>query len=146
MKQNNIIKEYYNKLLSTLEQLPEPDEPNYFIKFLLLYYNIQNLEDCINWCNNNLNVPKDTINRILNMTWEVLINSDNLQNEELMDKFVTLYVNIYKKIYKIEIDYSIMDKILREIGMKLLGSKLLFNTNNSYQKEIKKSIYNNINK
>jgi hypothetical protein len=62
-----------------------------------------------------------------------------------MDKIVSLYIYIYKIKYNKDIDYHIMDKVLREDGKKLLNTELIYYSDKSYQKEIKKSIYNNIN-
>jgi len=119
-------------------------EPTYLIKFLLVYYNITNFDDCINWCKNNIDLQKKTINRILDIVWEVIIKNDFFDNEETVDKLVLLYIYIYKKKYNKDIDYHIMDKVLRENGKNILNTKLIYNSNKSYQKEIKKSIYNNI--
>jgi len=119
-------------------------ESTYFLNFLSVYYNIKNLDDCINWCKNNINLEKKTINRILDIVWEEIIKIDFFDNEETVDKLVLLYIYIYKEKYKKDIDYHIMDKVLREDGKKLLNTKLIYNSNKSYQKEIKKSIYNNI--
>lgn len=129
-------------LINNIESNKE--EPTYFIKFLLVYYNITNLDDCINWCKNNINLQKKTINRILDIVWEEIIKNDFFDNEETVDKLVLLYIYIYKKKYNKDIDYHIMDKVLRENGKKILNTKLIYNSNKSYQKEIKKSIYNNI--
>lgn len=117
---------------------------NFFIFFLSVYYNINNLEDCINWCNNNINQQIVTINRILDITWEVIIKPSDLANYETMDKLIKLYILIYKNKYKKDIEYHIMDKILRVKGKKLLSKNLLHYSNRSYQKKIKKYIYNNI--
>ena len=119
-------------------------KPTYYSNFLSIYYNINNLDDCINWCKNNINLQIKTINRILDIVWEEIIKSDFFSNDETVDKLVLLYIYIYKEKYKKDIDYHIMDKVLREDGKKLLNTKLIYNSNKSYQKEIKKSIYNNI--
>lgn len=119
-------------------------KPTYYSNFLSIYYNINNLDDCINWCKNNINLQIKTINRILDIVWEEIIKSDFFSNDETFDKLVLLYIYIYKEKYKKDIDYHIMDKVLREDGKKLLNTKLIYNSNKSYQKEIKKSIYNNI--
>jgi hypothetical protein len=119
-------------------------ESTYFLNFLSVYYNIKNLDDCINWCKNNINLEKKTINRILDIVWEEIIKIDFFDNEETVDKLVLLYIYIYKEKYKKDIDYHIMDKVLRKDGKKLLNTKLIYNSNKSYQKEIKKSLYNNI--
>jgi hypothetical protein len=116
----------------------------FFIKFLSLYYNIINLEDCINWCTNNIDLHIITINRILDVTWEVIIKPEDFTNYETMDKLIKLYILIYKNKYKKDIEYHIMDKILRHNGKKILNTNLLYYSNRSYQKKIKKSIYNNI--
>ena len=117
---------------------------NFFMIFLSVYHNINNLEDCINWCKNNINLQVDTINRILDITWEVIIKPGDLTNYETMDKLIKLYILIYKNKYKKDIEYHIMDKILRVKGKKLLNRNLLNYSNRSYQKKIKKYIYNNI--
>jgi len=119
-------------------------ESIYFLNFLSIYYNINNLDDCIDWCKNNINLETKTINRVLNIVWEEIIKIDFFDNDETVDKIVLLYIFIYKEKYKKDIDYHIMDKILRKDGKKLLNTKLIYNSNKSYQKEIKKSIYNNI--
>ena len=119
-------------------------KPTYYSNFLSIYYNINNLDDCINWCKNNINLQIKTINRILDIVWEEIIKSDFFSNDETFDKLVLLYIYIYKEKYKKDIDYHIMDKVLRKDGKKLLNTKLIYNSNKSYQKEIKKSIYNNI--
>jgi hypothetical protein len=116
----------------------------FFIKFLSLNYNIINLEDCINWCKNNIDLHIITINRILDVTWEAIIKPEDFTNYETMDKLIKLYILIYKNKYKKDIEYHIMDKILRHNGKKLLNTNLLYYSNRSYQKKIKKSIYNNI--
>jgi len=120
------------------------NESTYFLNFLSVYYNIKNLYVCINCCKNNINLEKKTINRILDIVWEEIIKIDFFDNEETVDKLVLLYIYIYKEKYKKDIDYHIMDKVLRKDGKKLLNTKLIYNSNKSYQKEIKKSIYNNI--
>ena len=117
---------------------------NFFIEFLSLYYNIINLEDCINWCKNNIDQHIITINRILDVTWEVIIKPEDFANYETIDKLIKLYILIYKNKYKKDIEYHIMDKILRHNGKKILNTNLLYYSNRSYQKKIKKSIYNNI--
>jgi hypothetical protein len=117
---------------------------NFFIEFLSLYYNIINLEDCINWCKNNIDQHIITINRILDVTWEVIIKPEDFANYETIDKLIKLYILIYKNKYKKDIEYHIMDKILRHNGKKFLNTNLLYYSNRSYQKKIKKSIYNNI--
>jgi hypothetical protein len=119
-------------------------ESKYFVNFLSIYYNITNLDDCINWCKNNINLEIKTINRILDIVWQEIITNDFFDNTESVDKLVLLYIYIYKEKYKKDIDYHIMDKVLRKDGKKLLNAKLIYNSNKSYQKEIKKSIYNNI--
>jgi hypothetical protein len=120
------------------------NESTYFYNFLSVYYNIKNLDDCIDWCKNNINLEKKTINRILDIVWEEIIKIDFFDNEETVDKLVLLYIYIYKEKYKKDIDYHIMDKVLRKDGKKLLNTKLIYNSNKSYQNEIKKSLYNNI--
>ena len=75
---------------------------------------------------------------------EKIIDIDFFDNAESVDKLVLLYIFIYKEKYKKDIDYHIMDKVLRKDGKKLLNNKLIYNSNKSYQKEIKKSLYNNI--
>lgn len=117
---------------------------NFYIYFLSVYYNINNLEDCINWCNNNINQQIVTINRILDITWKIIIKPDDFDNYETTDKLIKLYILIYKNKYKKDIEYHIMDKILRVKGKKLLSKNLLHYSNRSYQKKIKKYIYNNI--
>ena len=119
-------------------------ESTYFVNFLSVYYNIINLDDCINWCKNNIKLEKKTINRILDIVWQEIIKIDFFDNAESVDKLVLLYIYIYKEKYKKDIDYHIMDKVLRKDGKKLLNTKLIYNSNKSYQKEIKKSLYNNI--
>ena len=119
-------------------------ESSYYVNFLSVYYNIKNFDDCINWCKNNIILEKKTINRILDIVWQEIIDIDFFDNAESVDKLVLLYIFIYKEKYKKDIDYHIMDKVLRKDGKKLLNTKLIYNSNKSYQKEIKKSIYNNI--
>lgn len=121
------------------------NENKYFIDFLSLYYNIKNIDDCINWCKVNINLEIKTINRVLDIVWEVILNSETFENIETMDKLVLLYINIYKIKYNKDIDYHIIDNVLRNDGKKLLNTKLIYYSDKSYQKEIKKSIYNNIN-
>jgi hypothetical protein len=119
-------------------------DSTYFVNFLSVYYNITNFDDCINWCKNNIILDIKTINRILDIVWQEIITNDFFDNAESVDKLVLLYIYIYKEKYKKDIDYHIMDKVLRKDGKKLLNTKLIYNSNKSYQKEIKKSIYNNI--
>lgn len=119
-------------------------ESSYYVNFLSVYYNIKNFDDCINWCKNNIILEKKTINRILDIVWQEIIDIDFFDNAESVDKLVLLYIFIYKEKYKKDIDYHIMDKVLRKDGKKLLNTKLIYNSNKSYQKEIKKSLYNNI--
>lgn len=121
------------------------EKTNFFTHFLSLYYNINNLTDSINWCNNNLNLPLATINRILDITWEIIIKEEDFNNDELIDKLVLLYINIYKEKYNKVIEYHIIDTVLRNTKKKLLNKKLIYYSNKSYQKKIKKYIYNNIN-
>lgn len=133
-----------SKIINDIKKNENEKESTYFSKFLSIYYNIKNLDDCINWCKNNINLEKKTINRILDIVWEEIIKIDFFDNEETVDKLVLLYIYIYKEKYKKDIDYHIMDKVLRKDGKKLLNTKLIYNSNKSYQKEIKKSLYNNI--
>lgn len=133
-----------SEIINDIKKNEKEKEPTYFTNFLSVYYNIKNLDDCINWCKNNINLEKKTINRILDIVWEVIIKIDFFDNEETVDKLVLLYIYIYKEKYKKDIDYHIMDKVLRKDGKKLLNTKLIYNSNKSYQKEIKKSLYNNI--
>jgi hypothetical protein len=144
MSEINLVNEYYKNLFILKDNNAKLKEPVYFTKFLSVYYNIRNLEDCINWCKNNINLQTTTINRILDIVWEVIIKPEHFETDEMMDKIVTLYIYIYKMKYNKDIDYHIMDKILREDGKKILNTKLIYYSNKSYQKEIKKSIYNNI--
>jgi len=145
MSEINLVNEYYKNLFILKDNNAKLKEPEYFIKFLSVYYNIRNLEDCINWCKNNINLQTTTINRILDIVWEVIIKPEHFETDELMDKIVSLYIYIYKIKYNKDIDYHIMDKVLREDGKKLLNTELIYYSDKSYQKEIKKSIYNNIN-
>ena len=133
-----------SEIINDIKKNEKEKEPTYFSNFLSVYYNINNLDDCINWCKNNIKLQIKTINRILNIVWEEIIKIDFFDNDETIDKLVLLYIYIYKEKYKKDIDYHIMDKVLREDGKKLLNTKLIYNSNKSYQKEIKKSIYNNI--
>jgi hypothetical protein len=133
-----------SEIINDIKKNEKEKEPTYFSNFLSVYYNINNLDDCINWCKNNIKLQIKTINRILNIVWEEIIKIDFFDNDETIDKIVLLYIYIYKEKYKKDIDYHIMDKVLREDGKKLLNTKLIYNSNKSYQKEIKKSIYNNI--
>jgi hypothetical protein len=119
-------------------------DSTYFVDFLSVYYNIKNFDDCINWCKNNIILDIKTINRILDIVWQEIIKNDFFDNAESVDKLVLLYIFIYKEKYKKDIDYHIMDKVLRKDGKKLLNTKLIYNSNKSYQNEIKKSLYNNI--
>jgi hypothetical protein len=144
MSEINLVNEYYKTYFILNNNDNKIEEPTYFVKFLSVYYNIRNLDDCINWCQNNINLQTKTINRILNIVWEVIIKPEFFENDEIMDKIVSLYIYIYKMKYNKDIDYHIMDKVLREDGKKLLNTKLIYYSNKSYQKEIKKSIYNNI--
>ena len=133
-----------SEIINDIKKNEKEKEPTYFSNFLSVYYNINNLDDCINWCKNNIKLQIKTINRILNIVWEEIIKNDFFDNDETIDKLVLLYIYIYKEKYKKDIDYHIMDKVLRKDGKKLLNTKLIYNSNKSYQKEIKKSIYNNI--
>ena len=133
-----------SEIINDIKKNEKEKEPTYFSNFLSIYYNINNLDDCINWCKNNIKLQIKTINRILNIVWEEIIKNDFFDNDETIDKLVLLYIYIYKEKYKKDIDYHIMDKVLRKDGKKLLNTKLIYNSNKSYQKEIKKSIYNNI--
>ena len=133
-----------SEIINDIKKNEKEKEPTYFSNFLSVYYNINNLDDCINWCKNNIKLQIKTINRILNIVWEEIIKIDFFDNDETIDKIVLLYIYIYKEKYKKDIDYHIMDKVLRKDGKKLLNTKLIYNSNKSYQKEIKKSIYNNI--
>ena len=142
MSVKNVVNEYYKKIYINKEHTDEK-EPDYFIKFLSVYYNIRNIEDSINWCRKNINLQIITINRILDIVWEVIIKIDHFESDEIMDKIVLLYIYIYKMKYNKDIDYHIMDKVLRD-AKKLLNTKLLYYSDKSYQKEIKKTIYNNI--
>ena len=144
MSEINLVNEYYKTYFILNNNNNKLEEPTYFVKFLSVYYNIRNLDDCINWCKNNIDLQTKTINRILNIVWEVIIKPEFFENDEIMDKIVSLYIYIYKMKYNKDIDYHIMDKVLREDGKKLLNTKLIYYSNKSYQKEIKKSIYNNI--
>jgi hypothetical protein len=144
MSEINLVNEYYKNLFKINNNNNNIQEPTYFIKFLSVYYNIRNLDDCINWCKNNINLQMKTINRILDIAWEVIITPDVFDNDDSMDKIISLYIYIYKIKYNKDIDYHIMDKVLRDDGKKLLNTKLIYYSNKSYQKEIKKSIYNNI--
>ena len=112
MSEKNKLK---TKLNTESETKIETKTKKFFIEFLL-YYNIINLEDCINWCKNNIDQHIITINRILDVTWEVIIKPEDFANY----------------------------KILRVKGKKLLSKNLLHYSNRSYQKKIKKYIYNNI--
>jgi hypothetical protein len=143
MSEINLVNEYYKNYFKNIKN-NNIQEPTYFVKFLSVYYNIRNLDDCINWCKNNIDLQFITINRILDIVWEVIIKPDFFENDEIMDKMVSLYIYIYKIKDNKDIDYPIMDKVLREDGKKLLNTKLLYYSDKSYQKEIKKSIYNNI--
>jgi hypothetical protein len=143
MSEINLVNEYYKNYFKNIKN-NNIQEPTYFVKFLSVYYNIRNLDDCINWCKNNIDLQFITINRILDIVWEVIIKPDFFENDEIMDKMVSLYIYIYKIKDNKDIDYHIMDKVLREDGKKLLNTKLLYYSDKSYQKEIKKSIYNNI--
>jgi hypothetical protein len=135
MSEINIARKYYeNDLIRAPNNI---EKPSYFFKFLWIYYNIKNIEDCINWCYKNINLETTTINRVLDVTWEVILKNQDFETEETMDKIVLLYIYIYKTKYNKDIDYHIMDKILRNIGKKLLNTKLLYNSGKSYQKEIK---------
>ena len=142
----NLVNEYYKHFFNNKNNNNNNkiQEQPYFIKFLSVYYNIRNLDDCINWCKNNINLEIKTINRILDITWEVIIKLDFFDNDETMDKIVLLYIYIYKIKYNKDIDYHIIDKVLRDDIKKLLNTKFIYNSGKSYQKEIKKSIYNNI--
>jgi hypothetical protein len=142
MSEINLVNEYYKNFFYNYNN-NKIQEPTYFVKFLSVYYNIRNLDDCINWCKDNINLETITINRILDIVWEVIIKPDFFENDEIMDKIVSLYIYIYKIKYNKDINYQIMDKVLREDGKKILNTKLIY-SNKSYQKEIKKSIYNNI--
>ena len=133
-----------SEIINDIKKNEKEKEPTYFSNFLSVYYNINNLDDCINWCKNNIKLQIKTINRILNIVWEEIIKNDFFDNDETIDKLVLLYIYIYKEKYKKDIDYHIMDKVLRKDGKKLLNTKLIYNSNKSYQKEIKKSLYNNI--
>jgi hypothetical protein len=144
MSEINLVNEYYKKKFKINNNNNNIQEPTYFERFLSVYYNIRNLDDCINWCKNNINLQMKTINRILDIVWEIIISPDVFENDESMDKIISLYIYIYKTKYNKDIDYHIMDKILRDDGKKLLNTKLIYYSNKSYQKEIKKSIYNNI--
>jgi hypothetical protein len=145
MSKINLVNEYYKQLfLINNNTNTKIQEPTYFDTFLSTYYNIRNLDDCINWCKNNINLQTSTINRILDIVWEVIIKPAFFENDETMDKIVLLYIYIYKMKYNKDIDYHIIDKVLRDDIKKLLNTKFIYNSDKSYQKEIKKSIYNNI--
>lgn len=143
MSEINLVNEYYKTYFNNNNN-SNIQEPIYFVKFLSVYYNIRNLDDCINWCKNNINLQKKTINRILDIVWEVIITPDIFENDDSMDKIISLYIYIYKIKYNKDIDYHIIDKVLRDDIKILLNTKFIYNSDKSYQKEIKKSIYNNI--
>ena len=143
MSEINLVNEYYKTYFNNNNN-SNIQEPIYFVKFLSVYYNIRNLDECINWCKNNINLQKKTINRILDIVWEVIITPDIFENDDSMDKIISLYIYIYKIKYNKDIDYHIIDKVLRDDIKILLNTKFIYNSDKSYQKEIKKSIYNNI--
>ena len=78
------------KNLTETKTETETKNENFFIEFLSLYYNIINLEDCINWCKNNIDQHIITINRILDVTWEVIIKPEDFANYETIDKLIKL--------------------------------------------------------
>jgi K+/H+ antiporter YhaU regulatory subunit KhtT len=144
MSEINLVNEYYKNVIYFKDKTNNVEKPNYFIKFLSVYYNIRNIDDCINWCKQNINLQRTTINRILDIVWEVIIKPEHFETDDIIDKIITLYIYIYKMKYNKDIDYHIMDKVLRNDGKKLLNTHLIYYSNKSYQKEIKKSLYNNI--
>ena len=115
MSEINLVNEYYKQLfLINNNTNTKIQESTYFDTFLSTYYNIRNLDDCINWCKNNINLQTRTINRILDIVWEVIIKPSFFENDETMDKIVLLYIYIYKMKYNKDIDYHIIDKVLRD--------------------------------
>jgi len=145
MSKINLVNEYYkNEFVLKINNNIE--KPNFLIQFLSVYYNIRDIDDCIDWCKNNITLETITINRILDIVWEVIIKPEYFENDEIMDKIVSLYIYIYKIKDKIDIDYHIMDKVLRNDGKKLLNTKLIYYSKKSYQKEIKKILKNHIKK
>jgi hypothetical protein len=145
MSKINLVNEYYkNEFVLKINNNIE--KPNFLIQFLSVYYNIRDIDDCIDWCKKNITLETITINRILDIVWEVIIKPEYFENDEIMDKIVSLYIYIYKIKDKIDIDYHIMDKVLRNDGKKLLNTKLIYYSKKSYQKEIKKILKNHIKK
>jgi hypothetical protein len=144
MSEINLVNEYYKNVFK-VNNTKKKQELSHLEKLLSVYYNINNLDDCINWCKNNIDLQIKTINRILDIVWEIIIKPEFFENDDTMDKIVLLYIYIYKMKYNKDIDYHIIDKVLRDDIKKLLNTKFIYNSDKSYQKEIKKSIYNNIN-
>lgn len=104
--------------------------------YLSLVYNITSLDEAVEWTKNNINEDIAYIERMWDLVWDGIFNKDQLDDDILMNKVVSLFTNLYKA------NYSLVDKSLKKVLSSY--SELSFHSKKSYQKILKKYINSNI--
>jgi hypothetical protein len=110
--------------------------------YLLIHFNIENLNDIINFLNNiiekNLNI--DTINLITNLIFENYYN--DFDDNRNIDKIINYYKQYFLIYYNIDVHYNDIFKIFRKIIDK--NSTIIFN-NKTIHNDIVNNILNSLN-
>lgn len=104
--------------------------------FLLTVYNIKTIKDAITWTKNNYTEHRLTIYRVWDLVWDSKIKKDHLDDYEILDDLINLYIELFAMKEDLKIDYKDMYDAIYETINTYLGLNYSY-IGKSYQKEIK---------
>lgn len=113
--------------------------------FLYSVYDIKDIDGALKWSYENLEIEEiDSIDRILDCTWECIIKKKDLKNIKVLDNLVQFYQKYFNIKYNINPTYRTIEKTILLIGDQYIDTNLTYNSKKSFQKKIKKYINSNI--
>lgn len=108
--------------------------------FLYTTYNIKNLSDAIAWCRTNQQETTTTLTRVMDLAWDAFLSKEDV-DDEAIDGLVSVYQLMLAQDNSL---YPRVDKAVREVLDKHLGSKLSYHAGQSYYKLVKKYLSGSI--
>jgi hypothetical protein len=100
--------------------------------YLYLIYDIDNIDDLIEWVNNNKDEPEKLINLVIDMTYSIYSQKDF--NIDVINKLTEFYIPYFKYKFDKNIKYNDIFEALKEIKKNYIET----NYKNSYQTTLKK--------
>lgn len=105
--------------------------------FLLTVYNIRTIQDGILWTRNNFSEHQVTIYRVLNLVWDSKLKKEHLEDYDIIDELVNLYIELFLLKEDLKIEYKDMYEAISKTINTFSGSNLSQDITRSYQQEIK---------